>query len=249
MSRYLLILEFDGRPFVGWQRQDNGASVQGALEEAVFRFSGERVTAHSAGRTDAGVHAAAMPAHVDIEKDTDADTVREAINYYLKPAPIAVLSAERVGEDFHARFSAIRRHYRYRIVNRRAPLALDAGRAWRLAPPLDAAAMHEAAQVLIGQHDFTTFRASTCQSDTPVKTLSSITVRRQNEDIFIETSARSFLHHQVRSMVGSLVEVGFGRWSATDFADAFYARDRQRCGQVAPAEGLYFLKADYVRAG
>lgn len=249
MPRYLLILEFDGGPFVGWQRQDNGVSVQGALEEAVFRFSGERVTAHSAGRTDAGVHAVAMPAHVDIEKETDAHTVREAINYYLKPAPIAVLTATRVGEDFHTRFSAIRRHYRYRIVNRRAPLALDVGRAWRLAPPLDAAAMHEAAQALIGKHDFTTFRASTCQADTPVKTLSSIVVRRQNEDIFIETSARSFLHHQVRSMVGSLVEVGFGRWSAADFADAFHACDRQRCGQVAPAEGLYFLKADYERAG
>jgi tRNA pseudouridine38-40 synthase len=249
MPRYLLILEFDGGPFVGWQRQDNGVSVQGVLEEAVFRFSGERVTAHSAGRTDAGVHAVAMPAHVDIEKETDAHTVREAINYYLKPAPIAVLTATCVGEDFHTRFSAIRRHYRYRIVNRRAPLALDAGRAWRLAPPLDAAAMHEDAQVLIGKHDFTTFRASTCQADTPVKTLSSIVVRRQSEDIFIETSARSFLHHQVRSMVGSLVEVGFGRWSAADFADAFHACDRQRCGQVAPAEGLYFLKADYERAG
>lgn len=246
MPRYMLILEFDGGPFVGWQRQENGASVQGALEEAVYRFCGERVTAHSAGRTDAGVHALAMPAHFDIEKDTDAHTVREAINHYLKPAPIAALSAELVNGDFHTRFSATRRHYRYRIVNRRAPLTLDAGRAWRLAPPLDAGAMHEAAQVLIGKHDFTTFRASTCQAATPVKTLSSISAARQGEDIFVETSARSFLHHQVRSMVGSLVEVGFGRWSAADFADAFQACDRQRCGQVAPAEGLYFLRADYA---
>lgn len=249
MPRYLVILEFDGGPFVGWQRQENGVSVQGALEEAVFRFCGERVTAHSAGRTDAGVHALAMPAHFDIQKETDAHTVREAINYHLKPAPISALTATRVSDDFHTRFSAKRRHYRYRIVNRRAPLALDAGRAWRLAPPLDAAAMHEAAQVLIGKHDFTTFRASTCQADTPVKTLSSISVDRRGEDIFIETSARSFLHHQVRSMVGSLVEVGFGRWSAAEFEKAFRACDRQRCGQVAPAEGLYFLKADYDQAG
>jgi tRNA pseudouridine38-40 synthase len=245
MTRYMLILEFDGGPFVGWQRQDNGLSIQGALEDAVFRFCGERVTAHSAGRTDAGVHALGMPAHFDIDKQTDAHTVREAINYYLKPAPIAALAAHEVADDFHTRFSATRRHYRYRLVNRRAPLTLDAGRAWRLAPPLDASAMHEAAQVLIGKHDFTTFRASTCQAATPVKTLSSISAFRSGEDVYVETSARSFLHHQVRSMVGSLVEVGFGRWSAGEFADAFRAADRRRCGQVAPAEGLYFLKADY----
>lgn len=245
MTRYMLILEFDGGPFVGWQRQDNGSSIQGALEDAVFRFCGERVTAHSAGRTDAGVHALGMPAHFDIEKETDAHTVREAINYYLKPAPIAALTAVRVDDDFHTRFSAKRRHYRYRLVNRRAPLTLDAGRAWRLAPPLDAEAMHAAAQVLIGKHDFTTFRASTCQATTPLKTLSSISAFRVGEDVFVETSARSFLHHQVRSMVGSLVEVGFGRWSVEDFADAFRAADRRRCGQVAPAEGLYFLRADY----
>lgn len=245
MTRYMLILEFDGDPFVGWQRQDNGMSIQGALEDAIFRFCGECVTAHSAGRTDAGVHALGMPAHFDIEKQTDAHTVREAINYYLKPAPIAALTAAEVANDFHTRYSAKRRHYRYRLVNRRAPLTLDAGRAWRLAPPLDASAMHEAAQVLIGKHDFTTFRASTCQAATPVKTLSSISVFRSGEDVYVETSARSFLHHQVRSMVGSLVEVGFGRWSASEFADAFRAADRRRCGQVAPAEGLYFLKADY----
>lgn len=245
MPRYKLILEFDGGPFVGWQRQENGVSVQGALEEAAFRFCGERVTAFSAGRTDAGVHALCMPAHFDLQKVVNPETLRDAMNYHLKPAPIAILAAECVSEEFHTRFSATRRHYRYRLINRRAPLTLDAGRAWRLAPPLDAAAMHEAAQVLIGKHDFTTFRASTCQSDSPVKTLSAIAVGRSGEEIRIETSARSFLHHQVRSMVGSLVEVGLGRWSAADFADAFHARDRRRCGQVAPAEGLYFLRADY----
>ncbi len=245
MPRYLLILEFDGGPFVGWQRQENGVSIQATLEEAVFRFSGERVVAYSAGRTDAGVHALGMPAHFDIEKATDAHTVREAINYYLKPAPISALSASVVDDDFHTRYSATRRHYRYRLINRRAPLTLDVGRAWRLAPPLDAEAMHAAAQVLVGKHDFTTFRASTCQSDSPVKTLSSISVAREGEEIRIETAARSFLHHQVRSIVGSLAEVGLGRWTKSDFADVFHARDRQRCGQVAPAEGLYFLRADY----
>lgn len=245
MTRYMLILEFDGGPFVGWQRQENGVSVQAALEEAAFRFSGERVTAYSAGRTDAGVHALAMPAHFDLEKDADPGVVRDAINHHLKPAPIAVLSAARVVGDFHTRHSATRRHYRYRLINRRAPLTLEAGRAWRLSPPLDAAAMHEAAQVLVGKHDFTTFRASTCQATTPVKTLSAILAARQGDEIRIEASARSFLHHQVRSMVGSLVEVGLGRWSAGDFADAFRAADRRRCGQVAPAEGLYFLGADY----
>jgi tRNA pseudouridine38-40 synthase len=246
MPRYLLILEFDGGPFVGWQRQDNGASVQAALEEAVFRFSGQRVAAFSAGRTDAGVHALAMPAHFDLLRDDDPATVREAINYHLKPAPIAALSVEIVADDFHTRFSATRRAYRYRIANRRAPLTLDKGRAWRIASSLDAAAMHDAAQILIGRHDFTTFRAATCQSDGPVKTLSSISATRDGDEVKIETSARSFLHHQVRSIVGSLVEVGLGRWRKDDFADAFHARDRSRCGQVAPAEGLYFLRADYA---
>lgn len=245
MPRFLVILEYDGGPFVGWQRQEKGLSVQGALEEAIFRYCGERVTAYSAGRTDAGVHAIGMPAHFDIGKDADPYRVCEALNFHLKPQPVAVLSVVRAAADFHSRFSAVRRHYRYRIINRRAPLALDLGRAWRLAPPLDASSMHQSAQSLVGRHDFTTFRASTCQAETPVKTLSSISVRRDGDEVIVETSARSFLHHQVRSMVGSLVEVGFGRWSAADFESAFHARDRQRCGQVAPAEGLYFLKADY----
>jgi tRNA pseudouridine38-40 synthase len=246
MPRYKLILEFDGRPFVGWQRQDNGRSVQGALEEAVFGFTGQRPPVFSAGRTDAGVHALAMPAHVDLQKAWRPEIVRDALNYHLKPDPIAVLEAVEVAPDFHTRFSATARRYRYRIVNRRAPLALDAGRAWRLGPPIDAGAMNEAAQALVGRHDFTTFRASTCQAETAVKTLTSIKAHRNGEDVFIETAARSFLHHQVRSMVGSLVEVGLGRWLASDFVAAFRAADRTRCAQVAPAEGLYFLGADYA---
>lgn len=246
MPRYLFLLEFDGAPFVGWQRQDNGVSVQGALEEAVFRFCGERATAFSAGRTDAGVHALAMPAHVDLSKDLDPDVVRDAVNFHLKPRPIAALSVRIVADDFHTRFSATRRHYRYRLVNRRAPLTLSAGRAWRIAPPIDAAAMAEAAKVLVGKHDFSTFRASTCQADSAVKTLSTVAVTRVDDDVFFDTSARSFLHHQVRSMVGSLVEVGLGRWTGADFAAAFAAADRRRCGPVAPAEGLYFMWADYA---
>lgn len=246
MPRYRLILEFDGGPFVGWQRQYNGRSIQGALEEAVFKFSGERVVAYSAGRTDAGVHATAMPAHFDLEKPRPPGVVRDAINFHLKPEPIAVLEADEAPADFHARFSATARRYRYRIVNRRAPLTLDAGRAWRLAPPIDAEAMHRAAQALVGRHDFTTFRASTCQAETPVKTLSSISVHRRGDDVLIETAARSFLHHQVRSMAGSLAEVGMGRWSPADFEAAFRAADRSRCAQVAPPEGLYFVGADYA---
>lgn len=245
MPRYRLTLEFDGGPFVGWQRQDNGSSIQGALEEAVFRFCGERVTAFAAGRTDAGVHALAMPAQVDLQKEASPSVVREAVNFHLKPQPIAVLDAAVVAPDFHVRYSARARRYRYRLVNRRAPLTLDVGRAWRIATPLDADAMHEAAQVLVGKHDFSTFRASTCQAETPLKTLSSIAVTRCCDDILVDTAARSFLHHQVRSMVGSLVEVGLGRWTIDDFRAAFQARDRTRCGPVAPPDGLYFVGADY----
>lgn len=246
MPRYKVILEFDGAPFVGWQRQNNGRSVQEALEDAVFKFTGERAAAFSAGRTDAGVHALAMPAHFDLEKARPPGVVRDALNFHLKPEPIAVIDAEEVPGDFHTRFSALARRYRYRIINRRSPLTLDAGRAWRLAPPIDADAMHAAAQVLVGRHDFTTFRAATCQADGPVKTLTSIASYRRGEDVFIETAARSFLHHQVRSMAGSLAEVGMGRWSAAEFEAAFRAADRTQCAQVAPAEGLYFLGADYA---
>lgn len=245
MSRYRLTLEFDGAPFVGWQRQASGLSVQEALEEAAFKVTGERPTAFAAGRTDAGVHAIAMPAHLDLEKAITAFRLQEALNFHLRPAPIAVIDAAIAAPDFHARFSARARRYLYRIVNRRAPLALEAGRAWRIAPPVDADAMHVAAQSLIGKHDFSTFRASQCQAASPVKTLTSIAVSRRADAIEIETTAPSFLHHQVRSMVGSLVEVGLGRWTERDFKSAFEARDRARCGQVAPPDGLYFLRADY----
>ncbi len=245
MARFKLVLEFDGGPFVGWQRQDNGTSVQGCLEDAVFKFSGERVTCFSAGRTDSGVHAAAMPAHFDLEKSMSAFRVQEALNFHLKPRPIAVLSAEEVGEEFHSRFSARSRSYVYRIVNRRAPLALAAGRAWRVASPLDVDAMNDGARFLVGKHDFTTFRAAQCQASTPVKTLSALSVRRDGAEVFIETTAPSFLHHQVRSMTGSLVEVGAGRWAPEKMREVLAACDRSECGRVAPPDGLYFQRADY----
>ncbi|MEZ5919768.1 MAG: tRNA pseudouridine(38-40) synthase TruA [Parvularculaceae bacterium] len=245
MTRYRMLLEYDGAPFAGWQRQDNLLTVQGALEEAAYKFCGERVTAHAAGRTDAGVHALAMPAQFDLSRVVDPFRLSEALNYHLKPHPAAVLSAEICPESFHVRFSAKERSYRYRIANRRAPLTLDAGHAWRIAQRLDEAAMNEAAQVLVGRHDFTTFRASTCQAASPIRTLLSVGVRRVRDDVFIETAAQSFLHHQVRSMVGSLVEVGLGRWSKGDFESAFRATNRTHCGQVAPPEGLYFLAARY----
>ncbi len=245
MTRYKLILEYDGADFVGWQRQDNGLSIQAVLEDAAKAFCGEEVTAHSAGRTDAGVHAFAMTAHIELEKATNADKVKDAINQHMRPHPIAILSAAAVGDDFHARFSCVRRAYEYRIVNRRAPLALDAGRAWRVPQKLDADAMHDAAQVLVGKHDFTTFRSIKCQAESPVKTLDEISVSRIGEDVFIRCAARSFLHNQVRSFVGTLAEVGKGKWRTKDLKAALDAADRTRCGQVAPAEGLYFVRAEY----
>jgi tRNA pseudouridine38-40 synthase len=245
MPRYKLTLEYDGTPYVGWQAQDNGASIQSALTDAVAAFAGERATVYGAGRTDAGVHALGQVAHVDLTKQWDTDTVRDAINFHLRPQPIAVLTAEQVADDFEARFSAIKRHYLYRIVNRRADLTLEANRVWRVPRPLDAAAMHEAAQSLIGRHDFTTFRAAECQAKSPVKTLDRLAVLRDGEEIRIETSARSFLHHQVRSMVGSLIHVGEGKWSVGDLEAALAARDRARCGQVAPPHGLYLVRVEY----
>jgi len=245
MPRYKLVIEYDGAPFVGWQVQATGPSVQGLLEDAVVSFCGERTLVQGAGRTDAGVHAIGQAAHVDLAKDWDSDTVRDALTAQLRPHPIAVLAAEKVAGDFHARFSATKRHYLYRVINRRADLALDRGRAWRVARPLDAAAMHEAAQRLIGKHDFTTFRHAECQAKSPVKTLDQLDVARDGDEVRFVISARSFLHHQVRSMVGSLVNVGEGRWSADDLADALAARDRTACGTVAPAEGLYLVKVDY----
>jgi len=245
MPRYKLTIEYDGTPFVGWQVQDNGPSVQGVLTEAIAAFTGERVAVAGAGRTDAGVHALGQVAHIDLAKEWDGDTVRDAINFHLRPRPIAVLTAEQVAEDFDARFSAIKRHYLYRIVNRRADLALDQTRAWRVPRPLDGDAMHAAAQKLVGRHDFTTFRAAECQAKSPVKTLDQLDVKRDGDEVRITAAARSFLHHQVRSMVGSLVHVGEGKWSAEELADALAARDRTRCGQVAPPQGLYLARVEY----
>jgi tRNA pseudouridine38-40 synthase len=245
MPRYKLTIEYDGTSFVGWQQQDNGVSVQGVLTEAVAAFAGERVVVAGAGRTDTGVHALGQVAHIDLRKDWEVDRIRDAFNFHLRPQPVAVLKAELVAPDFDARFSAIKRHYLYRIVNRRADLTLDQNRAWRVPRPLDGAAMHAAAQRLIGKHDFTTFRSTECQAKSPQKTLDRLDVTRHGDELRIEASARSFLQHQVRSMVGSLVHVGEGKWSIADLADALAARDRARCGQVAPPHGLYLVRVDY----
>jgi tRNA pseudouridine38-40 synthase len=245
MPRYRLMLEYDGGDLVGWQRQENGPSVQGALENAIEQLSSQRVTVHGAGRTDAGVHALGQVAHFDLEKEFSADRVRDALNYYLRPAAIAVLEAAVAAPDFHARFSATARHYLYRILVRRPPPVLERGRVWHVVHALDADAMDHAAQALVGAHDFTTFRAAECQAKSPVKTLDKLSVRRAADEIHIEASARSFLHNQVRSMVGSLKLVGEGKWRARDLADALAARDRARCGPVAPPDGLYLVRVDY----
>jgi tRNA pseudouridine38-40 synthase len=245
MPRYKLTLEYDGTPFVGWQVQENGPSVQGRLIEAVQAFSGEDVIARGAGRTDAGVHAFGQVAHFDLAKDWEPDKVRDALNSQLRPDPISVLACQRAADDFDARFSAKARHYLYRIIDRRAPLALERDRAWGVFRLLDAEAMHEAAQALVGNHDFSTFRSAECQAKSPVKTLDRLDVSRHGEVIRVEAAARSFLHNQVRSMVGSLKLVGEGRWAARDLAHALEARDRNACGPVAPACGLYLVKVDY----
>lgn len=245
MTRWKLILEWDGAPFMGWQRQDHGPSVQGALEQAVCKMTGETVAAHAAGRTDAGVHAMAMAVHVDLAKDLTGHRLAEGLNALLRPAPVAVLSAEPVADDWHARFSCTGRRYLYRIANRRAPLTLDKGRAWRIAKPLAIEPMREAAAHLIGHHDFTTFRSVHCQSDSPVKTLDRLDLEAQGEEIHVHAAARSFLHHQVRSMVGCIGLVGMGQWTPADMKAALEARDRGALGLNAPAEGLYFAEAIY----
>lgn len=245
VTRWKITIEYDGGPFVGWQRQDNGPSVQQALEEAILKFSGAEVRVHGAGRTDAGVHALAQVAHFDLERPFAADTVRSALNHHLRPWPVAVLSADPAGEDFHARFSARGRRYVYRILNRRPPPTLEAGRVWHVLRPLDAAAMHEAAQLLVGRHDFSTFRAALCQAASPVKTLDRLDVGRHGDEIRVEAAARSFLHHQVRNLVGSLELVGNGKWTARSLREALEARDRSRGGPTAPPEGLYFAGVDY----
>ncbi|HZF96050.1 MAG TPA: tRNA pseudouridine(38-40) synthase TruA [Allosphingosinicella sp.] len=245
MTRFRLTVEYDGRPFMGWQRQAHGPSVQQALEEAAKAITGEEATVYAAGRTDAGVHALAMEAHVDIAKPITAFRLADALNAKVRPWPVAVLAAEEVADDWHARFSCVGRRYIYRIANRRAPLALEAGRAWRVPVVLHADAMNKAAQVLVGRHDFTTFRSAHCQSESPVKSLDRITVRRLGETIEIEAAARSFLHHQVRSMVGCLELVGRGKWTKRDLRDALEAKDRAALGFNAPPDGLYFAEALY----
>ena len=245
MTRWRLTIEYDGGPFMGWQRQDHGPSVQQALEEALAKMTGELPAVHAAGRTDAGVHALAMSAHVDIEKSLTEHRLREGVNALVRPHPISVLSVEQVADDWDARFSALRRLYLYRILNRRAPAALDGGRVWHVAVPLDADAMAEGAAHLIGRHDFTTFRSVQCQSDSPVKTLDRLDVTREGDEIRIHAAARSFLHHQVRSMVGCLAMVGRGQWKPADMKSALEARDRSALGFNAPPHGLDFVEATY----
>jgi len=249
MPRFKLIIEYDGGPFVGWQRQANGLSVQEVLEQALFAVSGGRVVAHGAGRTDAGVHATGQVAHVDLARAWSGFRLSEALNAHLVGRPVAVHSAETVADDFEARFSARLRRYRYVIVNRRAPLTLEKGRAWRVKHALDVGAMNEAAQCLVGRRDFSTFRDSQCQARSPVRTLTSFEATRIGERVHLDVSAPSFLHRQVRSMVGSLEHVGSGKWSVADLRDALEAKDRARCGQVAPADGLYLVGVDYDDGG
>ncbi len=245
MTRYRLVIEYDGTSFNGWQRQAAGLSVQACLEEAIFRLTGEAANAVAAGRTDAGVHATHQVAHFDTGRTFAADTVRDALNFHLKPLPIAVVTAEIAAPDFHARFSAVGRAYRYRIVNRRSPLALDRHRAWWVPVALDAGRMEAGARHLLGHHDFTTFRASECQAKSPVKTLDRLDVTRDGDEIVIAAAARSFLHHQVRNMVGTLKLVGEGRWAPDDVATALEARDRRAGGPTAPAAGLYLVGVTY----
>jgi tRNA pseudouridine38-40 synthase len=244
MPRYKLTLEYDGTPFAGWQMQDR-PTVQGRLTEAIKAFSGDDMIPRGAGRTDAGVHALAQVAHVDLTKAWPAKKVRDALNAQLRPDPISVLACEQVAEGFDARFSAKTRHYLYRIVNRRSPLALERDRAWHVIYRLDEAAMHEAAQVLVGHHDFTTFRSTECQAASPEKTLDRLAVTREGDEVRIAASSRSFLHNQVRSMVGSLRLVGGGKWTKADLKKALEACDRTACGPVAPACGLYLVRVDY----
>jgi tRNA pseudouridine38-40 synthase len=245
MPRYRLTLEYDGGPYVGFQAQGEMPTVQASLERAIKAFCGETLRLHAAGRTDTGVHATGQVIHIDLEKAWAPRTVRDAINAHLIPEPISVLDAQVVDDQFHARFSAKGRRYLYRVLNRRSPPALDRGHVWHVKKALDADAMHAAAQALVGLHDFTTFRDVQCQSNSPVKTLDLVDVSRVDEEVHLVFAARSFLHRQVRSMTGTLVEVGAGRWSAADLKAALEAKDRKACGPVAPAEGLYLIGVEY----
>lgn len=245
MTRFRLTVEYDGRPFMGWQRQDHGPSVQGVIENALRGATGEAVAVHGAGRTDAGVHALGMVAHFDLETGLTPFRLTGALNAHLRDVPVAILACETVENDFHARFACVARHYEYRIVNRRAPLTWEQGLAWRVTAVLDAEAMHTAAQALVGRHDFTTFRSAHCQAESPLRTLDRLDVSRAGERITVQASARSFLHHQVRSMVGCLALVGRGKWSAGDLSGALDAKDRSALGLNAPPDGLWFVRADY----
>jgi tRNA pseudouridine38-40 synthase len=246
MPRFRITIEYDGTSFVGWQVQPDGPTIQGQLIDAIYKLSGERVTVRGAGRTDSGVHALGQVAHFDLQHEYTADAVRNALNFHLKPDPIAIVAASIVPATFDARFSATQRHYRYRILNRRAPPVLQRERVWWVARPLDAGRMAEAASVLVGRHDFTTFRAAGCQAKSPVKNLDRFAVTVVSSEIHIEASAQSFMHNQVRSMVGSLKLVGEGRWTSGDLAAALAACDRARCGPVAPPTGLYLTSVDYA---
>jgi len=245
VTRFALTVEYDGRPFMGWQRQTHGPSVQAAIETAAHAITGETIAVHAAGRTDAGVHATGMRAHLDVTRDIGPFRLMEALNAKLRPNPVAILACEAVADDWHARFSCVARHYAYRIVTRRAPLTFETGLAWRVPQELDVAAMAEGARRLIGRHDFTTFRSAHCQADSPLRTLDRLDVSASGDRIMVSASARSFLHHQVRSMVGCLALVGQGKWSADDITAALEARDRAALGFNAPSDGLYFLRADY----
>jgi tRNA pseudouridine38-40 synthase len=245
LTRFALTVEFDGRPFMGWQRQDHGPSVQQAIEDAAYAVTGEDVAVHAAGRTDAGVHGLAMRAHCDIAKPIAPFRLMEALNARIRPHPVAILACDEVSEDWHARFSCLSRHYEYRIVTRRAPLTWEKGLAWRIPGPLDVAAMQAGAAYLVGRHDFTTFRSAHCQADSPVRTLDRLDVVHEGERISAFASARSFLHHQVRSMVGCLSLVGQGKWAPEDMRDALAAQDRTALGLNAPPDGLFFLRAEY----
>lgn len=240
-----MIVEYDGRPFVGWQRQRHGTSIQSVLEDAAFAVTGERARVQAAGRTDAGVHGSAMRAHLDLDRDIAPFRLMEALNARARPFPVAVLACVIVADDWHARFSCTGRAYEYRISNRRAPLTVELGLAWRVPQPLDEGAMAAGAALLVGRHDFTTFRSAHCQASDPVRTLDRLSVMREGERVIVRAAARSFLHHQVRSIVGCLTLVGMGRWSTTELQAALEARDRARLGLNAPPDGLYFVAASY----
>jgi tRNA pseudouridine38-40 synthase len=246
-KRWKITIEYDGAPYSGWQHQDHAPSVQEEIEKAVFKFSGQKTRLHAAGRTDAGVHAKGQVAHFDLDfREMTPFDLAKAINAHLKPQPIAVLNAEEVDENFHARFAAKNKLYCYRIINRTAPLTIDQGRAWWFKKPLDAAAMHDVAQLLLGHHDFTTFRDSECQAKSPLKSLDRFDVTRSGEEIRFEVEGRSFLHHQVRNMVGTLVLIGEGKWTKSDLKAALAAKDRTKGGMTAPAGGLYLVRVDYA---